>query len=72
MKKAALLKIVNLLLLLFILTQVFSGLFHSKLPLEVFEWMHERGGMVLIVLIALHLWLNWSWIRMNYLTFQKK
>lgn len=72
MKKGMVLKIVNFLLFFSILTQALSGFFHSKLSLEAFEWLHERNGLVLVILSGLHIWLNRSWIRTNFLNFSKK
>ena len=67
MKKAELLKIVNIALFIFFLNQGISGFLHSKLPHEVFEILHEKGALVLMLLTAIHLYLNWSWIKSTFL-----
>lgn len=66
LRKITALKIINLLLVLSLGIQASSGLTHGVLSRELFEWLHERNGILLVVLIVLHLGLNWSWVKTNY------
>lgn len=67
MNKNLLLKIVNPILLLLLISQACSGFFRHSLSHEMFEIIHEGGGIVLVVLSSIHLILNWGWIRANFL-----
>jgi hypothetical protein len=60
------LKIVNPLLGLALLTQVATGFLIRKYPDPLVE-VHEVGGVVVAVLAAVHLALNWGWVRMTFL-----
>ena len=66
MKRNTPLKILNLILLILFASQAVTGLSHAKLSHETFEFLHEGGGVLLIVLIVLHLILNFSWIKASY------
>lgn len=72
MLKAKWLKIVNPLLALSFLTQAGSGIFKHSLSHDAFEALHEGGGWVLIALAAVHVVLNWSWIRAQMLPGSRK
>lgn len=72
MNKRNLLKIVNLLLGLLILSQATTGLFHDILPRGVFEFLHEGGGLILFVFVLLHVYLNWAWVKANLFPGRKK
>jgi hypothetical protein len=61
------LKIVNPILGLLFVNQVATGLFHGGVSHEAFEIMHEGGGILLALVGGLHVALNWSWIRTNFL-----
>ncbi len=63
MKKNTMLKITNVVLLLLFVSQALSGLFHRSIPHELFEFLHEFGGIVLIITALIHLILNWDWVR---------
>jgi hypothetical protein len=67
MQKNAALKILNPILAVLILSQGLSGLLRDRLSLATFQWVHERGGVLLLVCVALHVILNRSWIRANLL-----
>ena len=66
MKRNTVLKVLNPILLVLFISQAATGLFHAKLSHETFELLHEGGGILLIVLVAIHLTLNLNWIRANY------
>ncbi|MBL7214153.1 MAG: hypothetical protein ISS71_00580 [Phycisphaerae bacterium] len=70
MAKNNVLKVVNVVLLVLIINQAATGMLARKLPHEVFEWGHERAAFVLLVVAAVHLVLNWNWVKANY--FKKK
>ena len=67
LRKITALKIVNVMLLVSFILQAGSGIFHSKIPHEVYEWIHEWNGAFLIILVINHLVLNWSWMKTNFL-----
>jgi hypothetical protein len=66
MKRNTMLKIVNPILGLLVINQILTGLLGETLPREAFEIMHEDGGFVLAGVAALHLILNWNWVKANY------
>jgi hypothetical protein len=63
MNKARILKILNPLLALLLVFQLISGLLPTLVPYEVHRW----AGILLAAGVALHVALNWSWIRANLL-----
>jgi hypothetical protein len=66
MKKAQWLKRTNPLLFLVLVIQAATGLGHEWIPEEWFEWLHPVGGLLLLLLAAVHLALNWSWVESVY------
>ncbi len=66
LKKPMALKGINALLFICFILQISSGLFRSRLSLQVFEWAHERNGILLLILAVIHLILNWNWIKTSY------
>lgn len=76
MDKYKLMRIVNLILLFSFLLQCITSMiifFRIKTPVRqmIFE-IHEYNGLVMIMLAMMHVVLNWSWIKANYLTYRKK
>ncbi len=67
MKKNTVLKFLNPILLILFISQAVTGLFHDKISPDAFEFFHEGGGIILIALITVHIILNLSWFRANYL-----
>lgn len=67
MNKNLWLKIINPILLILIVSQAFTGLFHHSIPDELFEIIHEGGGIALIIVSLIHLVLNWNWVYANYI-----
>ena len=63
MKKASLLKVVNLLLFFSFLWQAITGLGHSYIPYHIYTEIHSVGGIIFVILAIIHLWLNRSWIK---------
>ncbi|MBN2183529.1 MAG: DUF4405 domain-containing protein [Sedimentisphaerales bacterium] len=66
MKKNTAHKIINPILFVLIISQTITGLLHMKLSPETFETIHEGGGMILAGLVAVHLILNFNWIKASY------
>ena len=71
MDKIKMLRPVNALLLLAAIVQVFTIViifFRIKVPNSslVFE-IHEYNGLLMVLLIAVHITLNWGWIKANFL-----
>jgi hypothetical protein len=66
MRNDKLLKIVNSALFLALLTQAVTGL-----GMAFFEWdsvleVHEVVGMILVLLVAIHLYLNRWWLKLAF------
>lgn len=66
MKRNTILKIINPLLAVLVLSQILTGMLGDNLPHEAFELLHEGGGYALAVVAALHLALNWNWVKSTY------
>jgi len=66
MKRTAILKVVNPILGLLVVSQLLSGLFGEALLHEVFEVIHQGGGILIAITASLHLLLNWNWVKANY------
>lgn len=69
MSKATLLRIINPLLLLLVISQGITGMFPAVVGIDSgpkFQFAHVYLGLVLIALALLHLGLNWSWVRTQY------
>ncbi|MFA7257815.1 MAG: hypothetical protein WC047_09605 [Kiritimatiellales bacterium] len=66
MKRNTMLKILNPILGILVINQILTGIFAETLPHEAFEVMHEGGGFLLAGVAALHLILNWNWVKANF------
>ena len=66
MNKNRALKVVNLVLLVLIINQMVGAFLYSRISHELFVWGHERAGILLAVVAAVHLALNWNWVKANY------
>ena len=67
MQKNTMFKIVNPIIAVLILSQGLSGLLRPQLSQDVFQWVHKGGGILLLVGVGLHVFLNWNWVRANLL-----
>ena len=67
MNKTSALKIVNPVLALLVLNQPISIYLYEATHVEAFEFLHVGGGVLLVIGAALHLILNWSWVKLNFL-----
>ena len=72
MNKRNLLRIVNILLAVLILNQATTGLIHSILSRDAFEFLHEGGGIAIFIAALVHVYLNWAWVKANILPGRKK
>jgi len=72
MNKNSALKVVNPVLAILMLNQPFSGLLYSVTDWDAFESLHIGGGILLVVLAAIHLMLNWKWVTTNFFKNDKK
>lgn len=66
MKRNSVLKMVNPILGICFINQVVTGLIHGMLSHDVYEILHEGGGIVFALLALIHVILNWNWIRTSY------
>lgn len=64
--KQKILRITNILLALLILNQILSGFFGKEIGNPLFELLHKRGAILLVIVIVAHLILNWGWIKNSY------
>ena len=67
MKASAILKVLNPILAVLVLNQAITGIFSGVMPRPVFEAIHQAGGIAMAAAATLHLTLNWSWVRANFL-----
>lgn len=65
MTKTIALKIVNPVLGVLLLSQALTGLVHGFLPRRLFEVVHQGNGIMLVLVAAIHVSLNWNWIKAN-------
>jgi hypothetical protein len=63
MKKATVLKVVNVALAILFVNQAATGLLHDELSHETFELLHQNAAFVLVAAAVLHVALNWNWVR---------
>lgn len=67
MDKQKALKGVNLLLGITFLSVALSGVFHSWIPYVLYRQVHPLAGFLLVILVVMHVYLNWAWIKLNFL-----
>ncbi|MEI7751117.1 MAG: DUF4405 domain-containing protein [Candidatus Omnitrophota bacterium] len=76
MSKSEMLRYINLPLALSFLIQTGTALTilsEVRLPnKDLLFGIHEYNGLALIALIAAHIFLNWSWIRVTFFPAKKK
>jgi drug/metabolite transporter (DMT)-like permease len=60
------LKYINPVIAILIVSQLLSALFSEILPDEIFEAWHKGGGILLLIGVLLHLFLNWGWVKSTY------
>lgn len=67
MKRNTFLKILNPVLAVFFVNQAVTVLLRDHLSYETFGIFHKNGGKILILLILIHITLNFNWVKANYL-----
>ena len=67
MNKTSALKLLNPVLAVLVLNQPLSIYLHEATHYEAFEFLHLGGGVLLVIGTAVHLILNWSWVKVNFL-----
>lgn len=72
MNKQKALRIVNVVLAIDFLLVALAGIFRAFIPYELFYRAHPIGGYLLAALVAVHVYLNWTWIKQNFLKNAKK
>ena len=66
MRRNSILKIMNPVLGIMLLSQILTGIFGHQLPRWAFENFHKHAGTILGIIIVFHIVLNWNWIMANY------
>lgn len=66
MKKQAVLRIINPIMFLLVLYQGVTGFFRLNMY-DHFKAVHPLAGGLLILLVVVHLSLNWPWVKSQYL-----
>jgi hypothetical protein len=66
MTRNGLLKAVNAVLAVLVVTQTASALLAGTIGHEAFEVVHKGGGALLLALIVVHVALNWNWVKMSF------
>lgn len=68
MKKTKALRFINVLLAIDLIIIITTAAFHGQIyPTGYYRMAHALPGTIFVMLISLHLFLNWSWIKSNYL-----
>ena len=68
--KVKLLKIVNPILFILMLIQAISGLGQRFAGQDLFIFLrrvHLPNGILFVIFFVIHLYLNWGWVKMNFL-----
>jgi hypothetical protein len=75
MNRLKALRIVNLLLIIVFFSIASSGLLYwagwLNIPYSTFRVVHPFTGLTLVILVIIHLVLNYNWIKANYLKKRK-
>jgi cytochrome b561 len=71
MNKQKALKIINVLLILDFLGLVSTVVLSDAIPKELFFKIHPSFGIILIVLVIIHVILNFTWIKTTYFKTKK-
>ena len=66
MRRNTLHKILNPFLIVLFVNQAVTAVFHDEMPMKAFQIFHKGGGAILLTLIAIHLVLNFNWVKANY------
>ncbi len=66
MKKAAILKLTNVLLLILFVNQAVSVIFREHYSRGAFGLLHKDAGIIFLCLMALHIVLNMNWFKSSF------
>ncbi len=66
MKRNSILKVLNPVLVILLLNQILTGVFHDAIPKEAYEIFHEGGGISFSFAALLHLIFNWNWVKATF------
>jgi hypothetical protein len=66
MKRNTAFKILNPILAVFFINQALTVIFRDNISFETFGLFHKTGGAILLFLIAVHVILNFNWVKANY------
>jgi hypothetical protein len=66
MQRNNVLKVLNPVLGILALCQIATGVLHGVMPRDVFEAVHQWGGIAFAVTALFHVYLNWNWIKASY------
>ncbi len=67
MKKNKMLRILNLLLAIDLLIVITTAALSDYIyPTGYYRTLHALPGAIFAALLAVHIYLNWTWIRSNY------
>ena len=71
MNKAAVLVVINRMLVIVFAVQVITGIGHGHIPYALFESVHKTNGYLLIIVACAHIALNGEWLRRHLLPRRK-
>ena len=66
MSRNSILKILNPVIGIMMLSQILTGVFGRQIPRWAFVNFHKHAGVVLGIVIVFHIILNWNWIKASY------
>lgn len=77
MKKILFLRIINILMILLFLLTALGVIFYTWVPgrQRGAEWLYEihvNAGKTFILVALFHIFLNWGWVKNNYLKKRRK
>jgi len=67
LNRTKMLKYINPVIAVLIVSQLLSALFSDILHRETFELLHEGGGVLLCIGVLVHVVLNWGWVKATFL-----
>jgi hypothetical protein len=72
MNKPKLLKPVNAIMAIAFVCLVLSALLRDAMPFPVYSKVHPLFGFVLTACVLFHVFLNWNWVKANFLPALKR
>lgn len=71
MKKNKLLKVINPIMFILVVLQLVSAILMEATGDSVVKEIHEINGFLLVILVIVHLRLNWNWVKANFFKSRK-